>query len=188
MRTVRFQRSMVCLWLGFAACAAQGAVCPIDPGFSTAPPRVVTTTTETGAMGSIAARVDDQGRPWIAAFGDGLFPGNATSQLVLARLDATGRRDPGFGVGGVRLVQVPAASLGFSGGLAFAPDGDAVAAWNVFENGADTIVLARVSPQGALRDGFGVAGIARFRAHRPDRANASPPASRSMPRDASSSP
>jgi uncharacterized delta-60 repeat protein len=162
MRTVRFQRSMVCLWLGFAAGASQAAVCPIDSGFSAAPPRVVTQSAETGAMGSMAARVDDQGRPWIAAFGDGLFPGNATSQLVLARLDATGRRDPAFGVGGVRLVQVPAASQGFSGGLAFAPDGDAVALWNFRENGAQTIVLARVSAQGALRDGFGAGGIARL--------------------------
>lgn len=162
MRAAVFLRLLAGAWLGLAACTAQAAVCPIDPGFSTAPPRVVAASAETGAMGSFAARVDDQGRPWIAAFGDGFFPGNATSQLVLARLDATGRRDPGFGVGGVRLVQVPSASQGFSGRLAFAPDGDAVVVWNLFENGADTILLARVSPQGVLRGTFGVAGIARL--------------------------
>jgi uncharacterized delta-60 repeat protein len=161
MRTARFQRSIVCLWLGASACAAQAAVCPIDPGFSTAPPRVVAQSAQTGAMGSIAARVDDQGRPWIAAFGDGVFPGNASSQLVVARLDVQGRLDPAFGTGGVRLVQVPLASQGFSGGLAFAPDGDAIVTWNILDDG-DSILLTRLSPQGALREGFGTAGIVRL--------------------------
>jgi uncharacterized delta-60 repeat protein len=162
MRAASFLRPVAGWWLALVAGAAAAAQCPIDPGFSSVPPRVVAATAQTGAMGSFAARVDGGGRPWIAAFGDGLFTGAATSQLVVARLDATGRLDPAFGTGGVRLVQVPAASQGFFGSLAFAPDGDAIAAWNFREAGVDTILLVRLSPQGASRDGFGVSGSVRL--------------------------
>lgn len=141
---------------------AVAASCPVDPGYGAVPPRVVVADGQTGAMGSFAAHVDLAGRPWIAAVGDGFFPGASTSQLVVARLRADGRRDPAFGTGGVAIVQLPSTSGIFGGALAIAPNGDGVIAWNVLEGGPPSIVLARFTPQGTLRAGFGEGGLVRL--------------------------
>jgi uncharacterized delta-60 repeat protein len=94
----------------------------------------------------------------------GVSDRSGSQDFALARYDAAGKLDAGFGDGGLVVTPVRPLTTDIVHGLAVQPDGKIVAAGVTYD---DTVTLrphgdfmvARYTPQGALDPGFGVGGV-----------------------------
>jgi uncharacterized delta-60 repeat protein len=96
----------------------------------------------------------------VVAFGS--TPGPRPGFAVRRYLPDRGDPDPGFGSGGVTLVDDSASASGFRvGGLLVQPDGRIVAAGTTAGGTGDDFLLATLNPDGSFDAGFGAGGAVR---------------------------
>jgi len=123
-----------------------------DPTFGTAG----TVTTDVGGADAVdAIAVQPDGR--IVAVGSTLGPGGG--DFALARYDADGSLDPGFGSGGIVTTDLGGEDQALAAALM--PDGRIVVAGSTFGEAGGDFALARYLPDGSLDPSFGSGGVVR---------------------------
>ncbi len=146
MRMMAMAATAACVLLGAKAAAGNGGG-TLDAGFGTGG----ITTMPNGVPESVAVQPDGKivvvgHDPYVAAF-------------LVARYNANGTPDAGFGNGGI--VQTPIGSAGLveSYALALQPDGKILAGGRAYSN-VYYMTIARYAPDGSLDPTFGNGGVA----------------------------
>ncbi len=126
----------------------------LDPSFGTAGRALVDVERTNDLAHAVALQPDGR----IVLAGVAADPEGAWRHFLLARLDAAGQLDRGFGSGGIVLVR---RLHGAAAALAPLPDGRLLAAGHAtdVETGRDQLALACCLPDGRLDAAFGDAGV-----------------------------
>lgn len=113
------------------------------------------TTTDFGAAdGAAAVTIQDDGKIVVAG---STASGFGTADFAVARYDANGRLDPGFGTGGIVRTDFDGDDIAI--GVAVQADGKVVAAGrSIPPAGGAVLALARYHADGALDASFGIGG------------------------------